>query len=376
MADIERKTGERYPRLYEVFFTHKGSCLRINMEPVLHHLSEKRNAQEGKSSYQAPNIRLSKRSLNSPVRENRIGWGNGLQLVIWTGSPNLIAKTNTLMGRFTLPSPYGVLHGYELSGAQFTLNVHSQHEKYPDLQKSITISPGFVTRVGLKLNQFEQKIKEKRGSCDEYTLDWKPGNGSEQVCLRDCMAKILYDTCGCTAPYGEPQFENFKFGEDGTEISSVPQCRKSDLVSDNDLVVFKANDINNKSTAIWRVLENSKMLNHSCRHRFRKNLAQKLSFQKCQCPNQCNYTVYDMKTELSTLHKLPRHISNRALMHRMASYYESMVGSIGPLEDHLSVIDLSFTSLDTTIYREEVSDSVTQLVSDLGGQLEKVSNYK
>ena len=44
-------------------------------------------------------------------------------------------------------------------------------------------------------------------------------------------------------------------------------------------------------------------------------------------------------------------------MHRMASYYESMVGSIGPLEDHLSVIDLSFTSLDTTIYREEVSHS-------------------
>ena len=47
MADIEKKTGERYPRLYEVFFTHKGSCLRINMEPVLQHLSEKKTAIRG-----------------------------------------------------------------------------------------------------------------------------------------------------------------------------------------------------------------------------------------------------------------------------------------------------------------------------------------
>ena len=62
----------------------------------------------------------------------------------------MVVKTNTLLGRFTLPSPYGVLHGYELSGAQLTLHVHDPVIAYPNLQEGIAISPGFVTKVGLR----------------------------------------------------------------------------------------------------------------------------------------------------------------------------------------------------------------------------------
>lgn len=344
-----------FPDLYEKFYSHKGSCIRINMDKVLEHMHDMHKYdQTGKFKM---------------ASSNRVGWGNGLQLVFWTGSPNLIAKTNTLLGRFTLPSPYGVLHGYELSGAQFTLNVHSPVVDYPNLQDSIAISPGFVQRIGLTLHNYQHKEKEKLGSCDAYTKHWVPGNASEHVCLRDCMTKILYDTCRCKAPYGSPQFDQFKLGDDKKLIANAPDCKRSDLIDDKDLVVFHADDMSNRSTAAWQLLGNPAKLNHSCRHQFRKNLAAKLNLQDCECPRQCNYTHYHLKTEMSTLHKLPRHISNRALIHKIAKYYENMVGEIGPLEEHLSVIDLSFITLDSKIFTEKVTDSIEELVSDLGGQL-------
>lgn len=271
--------------------------------------------------------------------------------------------------RFTLPSPYGVLHGYELTGAQFTLNVHSPEVDYPNSQDSIAISPGSVHRIGLTRHNYQYKAREDLGTCDQSTMNWTPGNASEQVCLRDCMNKILYDTCGCKAPYGNPQFQHLLFGRDGKEIMKAPECKMSDLIDDKDLVVFRAEDMSNRSTVAWQKLGNPKQLNNSCRHQVKKNLASKLNLESCQCPRQCKYTRYNMKPEISTLGKLPRHISNRALIHKIARYYENMVGEIGPLEEHLSVIDLSFTTLDSENFTETTTDSIGELVADISGHL-------
>ena len=45
------------------------------------------------------------------------------------------------------------------------------------------------------------------------------------------------------------------------------------------------------------------------------------------------------------------------------------MGDIGPLETHLSVIDLSFITLDNYMFVEKLTDTLPALVSDLGGQL-------
>lgn len=347
-----------FPELHETFYSHKGSCLRINMRKILAHQKYRNMKERG--------INQSSDGISS--RYNT-GYGNGLQLVFWTGAPDLIAKTNTLLGRFTLPSPYGVLHGYELSGAQITLNVHDPIVPYPNLQDGIAISPGFVTKIGMTLNRYLHKPKRQLGSCDEQTVNWKAGNASEHVCLRDCMTKILYDACGCRSPYGDPVFDKFKRGNDGKLIKNVDTCRRSDLISEKDVVKFTNEEMQDKKSKPWRRLENKKELMHSCRHRYHKMMEQQLSLEKCGCPRQCNYTNYNLKTEMSILNKLPRHISNRALIYKIAEYYKSHVGDIGPLETHLSVIDLSFITLDNYMYVEKLTDNLPGLVSDLGGQL-------
>ena len=111
---IERE--EKIPKMYERFISHKGSCIKINVDVVLKH-QKYLKAQNLISGHNHSEEALLSTKSNQ-------GYASGLQLVLWTGSPDLIANSNTMMGRFTLPSPYGVLHGYELSGAELTLNVH------------------------------------------------------------------------------------------------------------------------------------------------------------------------------------------------------------------------------------------------------------
>ena len=63
-----------FPEIYETFYSHKGSCLRINMDKILAHQKYLRRQKQ---------LVKGTESLSS---QYNTGYGNGLQLVFWTGA--------------------------------------------------------------------------------------------------------------------------------------------------------------------------------------------------------------------------------------------------------------------------------------------------